>query len=234
MLSGVFFGLCAMILIESLKLGRSLAERLRVHFLLKAAIGGAAMVGLTFLLSPGYLGLGLDTIRATLQGAKPVWYAFIAKTVLTSGTLNFGGSGGIVTPIFFVGTTAGSLWAALWHLHHATFAALGMVALLAGAANTPIAASIMAVEFFGPKIAPYAALACVISYLITGHRSVYPSQILAVKKSPTVDVELGIEMEDVEPVAAPHRSEIIRWFLRLIKLVKQILRRGEEEQQDRR
>ena len=65
-------------------------------------------------------------------------------------------------------------------LHIATFSAIGLVSLLAGAANTPIAASIMAVELFGPKIAPYAAVSCVISFPMTGHRSVYPSQVLAV------------------------------------------------------
>jgi H+/Cl- antiporter ClcA len=54
------------------------------------------------------------------------------------------------------------------------------VSLLAGAANTPIAASIMAVELFGPKIAPYAAVACVISFLMTGHRSVYPAQLIGI------------------------------------------------------
>lgn len=232
MLSGVVFGLCAMVLIEVLKLGKGLADRLRVHFLLKAAIGGAALVGLAFLLTPTYLGLGLDTIRATLQGAKPVWYAFLAKTVCTSITLNFGGSGGIVTPIFFVGATAGSAWAELLHLPLTTFAALGMVAVLAGAANTPIAASIMAIEFFGPKIAPYAALACVISYLITGHRSVYPSQILAVKKSPNVDVQMGVEIETVEPVAAPQRSEIIQWAWRMAQFIRQILRKAEKEEED--
>ena len=137
-----------------------------------------------------------------------------------------------MTPIFFIGATAGSAWAELLHLPHATFAALGMVAVLAGAANTPIAASIMAIEFFGPKIAPYAALACVISYLITGHRSVYPSQVLAVKKSPNVDVEMGVEIEAVEPVAAPQRSEIIQWAWRMVQFVRQILRKAEKEEED--
>ncbi len=99
------------------------------------------------------------------------------KIIFTSITLNFGGSGGIVTPIFFIGAAAGSLFATLFALDLATFSAIGLVSLLAGAANTPISASIMAVELFGPKLAPYATVACIISYLMTGHRSVYPSQI---------------------------------------------------------
>jgi chloride channel protein, CIC family len=231
-LSGVFFGLCAMLLIEAMKLSERLAHRLRLSFLLKAALGGIVLVGLTFLFTPRYLGLGLETVRATLQGEKVAWYAFLVKTVFTSITLSFGGSGGIVTPIFFVGTTAGSLWAGLLHLPQGAFAAIGMVALLAGAANTPIAASIMAVEFFGTKIVPYAALACVISFLITGHRSVYPSQILTVRKSPTVQVELGVEMEDVKPVADMRRSSIIRSMLRTFGLIQQILRRDSHDDSD--
>ncbi len=40
----------------------------------------------------------------------------------------------------------------------------GITARKVGAANTPIAAIIMAVELFGPQIAPYAAMSCVISF----------------------------------------------------------------------
>ena len=82
------------------------------------------------------------------------------KIIFTGITLNFGGSGGIVTPIFFIGTTSGTLFARIFSMDDiATFSAIGFVSLLAGAANTPTATSIMAVELFGPKIAPYAAVA---------------------------------------------------------------------------
>ena len=33
------------------------------------------------------------------------------------------------------------------------------------------------------RVAPYAAVACIVSYLMTGHRSVYPSQVLSQAKS---------------------------------------------------
>ncbi|MFQ5465280.1 MAG: hypothetical protein ACE5EI_05070, partial [Thermodesulfobacteriota bacterium] len=77
--------------------------------------------------------------------------------------------------------------------------AIGLVSLLAGAANTPIAASILAVELFGAEVAPYAAVASVISFVITGHRSVFPSQVLAMKKSASIDVEIGKELESITP-----------------------------------
>ena len=84
------------------------------------------------------------------------------------------------------------------HLDHATFAAIGMVAVLAGAANTPIAASIMAIELFGPVVAPYATVACVISFLMTGNLSVYPSQVLSISKSDSIKVELGKELQQMQ------------------------------------
>ena len=61
-------------------------------------------------------------------------------------------------------------------------------------------ASIMAVELFGPAIGPYASLACIIAFLMAGHRSVYPSQVLAVTKSPSILVEEGKKMEEITGV----------------------------------
>ncbi len=60
----------------------------------------------------------------------PDWYAFLLKPLFTSITLSFGGSGGIVTPIFFVGSTAGVTFAHLLNLNVATFAAIGLVSVL--------------------------------------------------------------------------------------------------------
>ncbi len=105
----------------------------------------------------------------------------------------------MITPIFFIGATAGSLFGSIMGYDTAIFASIGMVSLLAGAANTPLSASIMAMEFFGPEIAPYAAVSCIVSYLITGHRSVYPSQIMSMTKSPSILIEKGIEMESLKP-----------------------------------
>ena len=124
---------------------------------------------MTLVFSNKYLGLGVDTIKSSLLGRDVPWSAFLLKIVFTSVTLNFGGSGGIVTPIFFIGTTSGSFFADMLGADKATFSALGLVSLLAGAANTPIAASIMALELFGPKLGTYAAIACIISFLMTGH-----------------------------------------------------------------
>ncbi len=198
LLAGVFFGFCSFILIEMLNAGHRISNAMRIRPVYKALLGGAAVALLGLVFSNQYLGLGLREIESTIGGHAPSWYAFLLKPVVTSLTLNFGGSGGIVTPIFFIGSAAGSTYAQWIGGDVATFAAIGFAAVLAGAANTPIAASILAVEVFGPSIAPYATVACVVSYLMTGHRSVYPSQILSVKKSTFLDVELGAELGKTE------------------------------------
>jgi len=138
-------------------------------------------------------------------------------------TLSLGGSGGIITPIFFIGATAGTLFATTLGLDKATFGAIGFVGLLAGAANKPIAASIMAMEMFGPKIAPYAAVACVVSFLISGHRSVYPSQVLAIRKSSSVDVEIGSELEGLPVRVQPRARSLSGNVFRIARYVRKIL-----------
>jgi H+/Cl- antiporter ClcA len=219
-LAGIFFGVCSAFLIEMLKLGNKLSAKLHMSKPLKGIMGGLVLIGIVFIFSKQYLGLGLDIIQSSLEGVKTVWYAFILKIIFTTITLNFGGSGGIVTPIFFVGATSGTLFANLLGLDPATFAAVGLVALLAGAANTPIAASIMAVELFGPKVAPYATVACVISFLMTGHRSVYPSQILSIKKSPHLLVETGEEIEGVRAQYQPQGKSLIGVLFAIIKTIE--------------
>ncbi|WP_243382336.1 chloride channel protein [Geothrix alkalitolerans] len=217
MLAGIFFGLCSMLLIEILKAGEWLSRRLRIWMPLKGLLGGAAMLALALLFSRDYLGLGLETIESCLRGNASPWYAFLLKPVFTSLTLNFGGSGGIVTPIFFVGATSGTLFATLLHQNVPTFAAIGTTSLLAGAANTPIAASILTVELFGPAVAPYAAVACVISFLMTGHRSVYPSQILSMRKSASIDVEIGREVDQIEARFKGREKSLTGQLLRAAK-----------------
>jgi H+/Cl- antiporter ClcA len=142
------------------------------------------------LVSTRYLGLGVDTLEASLRGEPMPALAFLWKILFTSISLGAGGSGGIVTPIFFDGATAGSAVAPLLAFAPGASAAIGMVAMLAAAANTPLSA-IMAIEMFGVEVAPLAAIACVTGYLVVGHRSVYPSQVLAIAKTSSVRVGAG-------------------------------------------
>ncbi len=210
--AGIFLGLCARLFIGILQAGKYCSARLRINPFWKAFLAGLVLAGLTLLVSPRYLGLGIETIQDTLNGSSPPWYSFILKAVFTSITLSFGGSGGIITPIFFVGSTAGACFAGLFGLDVSIFSSIGLAALLAGAANTPISAGMMAVEMFGPAIVPYAAIAAVLSFLMTGHRSVYPSQILLIRKSDLLEVQVGQEINSVCPRFKGHEKTFLSGF----------------------
>jgi H+/Cl- antiporter ClcA len=74
----------------------------------------------------------------------------------------------------------------------ATFlGAVGLVAVLAAAANTAIAAAVMAMELLPAPEGVYAALAASTAFLMVGHRSVYASQKLGLSKSAGLDIGLG-------------------------------------------
>jgi H+/Cl- antiporter ClcA len=62
---------------------------------------------------------------------------------------------------------------------------MGFVAVFSGAANTPVAGGLMALELFGPEAGAFAAIACVVSYLVSGHRGIYHSQRRGLRKYPT-------------------------------------------------
>ena len=204
---GIWCGLIALIFIELIQIIQKQFERLPWPTYAKALLGGSLLVIIGKLFSIRYLGLGLESIEAGLNGVSLPFETSLLKTIATAITLGCGGSGGIVTPIFFVGTAAGNMFAILFNEPLvATFSAIGMVAVLAGTANTPIAASVMAMELFGAGIAPHAAVACMVSFLIVGYRSVYPSQVLGIQKSTSLKVDTGKPIAEFERAMVNHRK----------------------------
>ncbi|MFA9374832.1 chloride channel protein [Poseidonibacter sp.] len=202
-LAGIFFGIIADFFITFLKSSEKSIQSIKINPYLKAFLGGSLLVGLSFYFGDRYFGLGLETVNNSFFSDTNIsseipWYAFILKTLFTSVTLGAGGSGGVLTPIFFVGATSGNLFGTLVGDHIAFFSAIGFVSVLAGATNAPIAAIIMAVELFGLEIAPYAAVSVVITFLITGHRSVFPSQILKMQKSELLDIKMGEDIDHAD------------------------------------
>jgi len=215
--SGIFFGFCSLLFIEMLKFFNKTVKKINLRWQFKTMLGGIILIALSFIFSTRYLGLGLETISEALLGENIPLEAFLIKILFTSLTLSFGGSGGIVTPIFFIGATSGNLFGHLPGFDPSVFAAIGMVSLLAGAANTPISAGIMAAELFGPSLAPYAAVASVITFLITGHRSVYASQLLAIAKSSSLAISKISDMDESDVHYKPRKKTISVSFGRKIK-----------------
>jgi len=213
--AGVFFGFISDIVITAISKTHSFIKSIKVSMYIKAFVGGTLIVILTLIVGEQYIGLGLDTIAQALSpnpsaSADLHWYTFILKTIFTSLSLGAGGSGGVITPIFYIGATSGNFFGSIISPEHIPlFAALGFVSVVAATTNTPIASTIMAVELFGIDIAHYAALSAVISFLISGHRSIFSSQILAMRKSEMLSVKIGEEVENINTSLEEHEQEKI-------------------------
>jgi H+/Cl- antiporter ClcA len=198
---GALFGLVALVLIETMRLLDRALRRFESRPYLVAASGGAALAVFYWLAGTDYSGLGVGTIEAALAGATPIFvFGFLIKIATTATTLETGGSGGIVTPIFFIGATSGAALAQLVGLPRGVFAAFGFVSVLAAAANTPIAAAVMGMELLPTQLGVYAALCASTAFLIVGHRSVYASQKLGFSKSAGLELPLDVPIGQVSGV----------------------------------
>jgi len=143
---------------------------------LRPFLGGIVVAAAAwFLGADRYIGLGIPTIvEAFQQPLAP--YDFAAKMAFTIVSLGSGFKGGEVTPLFYIGATLGNALAPILNMPVPLLAGIGFVAVFAGAANTPIASTLMAMELFGAEVGVFAAIACVVSYLFSGHTGIYRSQ----------------------------------------------------------
>lgn len=198
LLAGALFGLAAFLFSE-------LTERI-AHFararisspLLRPFVGGLVVIALTYLVGTrDYLGLSLPLIAQSFTPGGVVLWAFALKILFTSLTLGTGFKGGEVTPLFCIGATLGAAFAHLTHQPTGFFAALGFVSVFAGAANTPLACLLMGIELFGAEIDVPLAASCVLAYILSGHRSIYSSQRLAVSKSHVLPIREQTIIRDV-------------------------------------
>ena len=146
---------------------------------LRMFLGGLVVVGLWRLVgSSDYLGLGVPVILRAFHDPGLPASAFALKILFTAVTLGAGFLGGEVTPLFFVGACLGNLLSRLLGLPLSLGAGVGLAAVFAAAANTPLALSVMAVELLGGALFPHAAIVCVLCYLFSGQRGIYSAQRL--------------------------------------------------------
>ncbi len=172
--------LVTVVFVEGVHWLKKLLEKRLPALPLRMALGGLGVVALWQLVGTDlYLGLGVPTIvRAFGDPALPV-EAFALKLLFTAVTLAAGFLGGEVTPLFFIGAALGNVLARLLGLPVDMGAAVGLAAVFAAAANTPLALSLMAVELVGATVLPHAAIVATVAYLLTGQRGIYPAQRIA-------------------------------------------------------
>ncbi|WP_455581712.1 chloride channel protein [Dysosmobacter sp.] len=149
----------------------------------RVAAGGFAIVALTLLCgTTDYNGAGMDVVTAAVEQGTARPAAFLLKLLFTAVTLSAGFKGGEVVPSFFVGATFGCVAGPLLGIPPGFAAALGLVSVFCGAVNCPVASIFLSVELFGDGGLLYFALACGISYMLSGYNGLYSSQTILYSK----------------------------------------------------
>ena len=189
-IAGVVFGLASRLFSESAHGIHHLFRQRIKNPECRAALGGVIIIGLVQLAGTrDYLGLGVSspdptavTISSCFHAGGAGTWSWLWKILFTVITLGCGFKGGEVTPMFFIGAALGNVLAMASGAPVDLFAALGFVAVFAGATNTPLACTVMAMELFGSEHAVFYAVACVLAYLASGHSGIYLSQRIGTPK----------------------------------------------------
>ncbi len=212
-LAGVAFGLVGLVFAEANHVLGGWLKRLVPYGPARPVIGGLAVIALVYLFGTrDYLGLGVwapssatITISSFFGDTVHPW-SWALKLLFTVVTLSCGFKGGEVTPLFFIGAALGNALGGVLGVPPDLFAALGFVAVFAGAANTPLACTIMGVELFGGTYLVPIAVACFVAYLCSGHNGIYLSQRVAVPKMAGEDLPSGVTLREARtrlPAKAP-------------------------------
>ena len=158
-------------------------RRLLPNPYLRILVGAVLVIALTLVEGSGdYNGAGSAFLTATLAGEAAAPWAFLFKIAFTALTLGAGFRGGEIVPTFFIGSAFGNALAPLLGLEPAFGAAIGLIALFCGVVNCPLASIFLSVELFGSSGLLFFALACALSYLLSGKFSLYSSQKIVYSK----------------------------------------------------
>lgn len=197
-IAGIIFGICAAVFSKTIHFSTALFKT-KIKFPPLRPFVGGILVALAVLAlgTTKYIGLGIPTILQSFEEQLPL-YDFAIKMALTILTLAAGFKGGEVTPLFFIGATLGSALSFFIPLPTALLAGMGFVAVFAGATNTPLACMLMAIELFGAESGVYVAIACVVSYLLSGHNSIYASQKIGDAKNNRFTNHLNKKMNELK------------------------------------
>ncbi len=189
--ASALFGLTSYFFAELAHGIKNLALRLiKITWLIPVA-GGLIVIALVLLTGrQDYLSLGVEpqfadsvTIPSAFHADGAFAFSWLWKIIYTTITLGTGYKGGEVTPLFYIGATLGNTLSTLLDAPVGLFAALGFIAVFAGATNTPLACTFMGIELFGGQYALYFAVACFTAYYFSGHSGIYTSQRIGSPKT---------------------------------------------------
>lgn len=197
-LVSIIFGVVS-IIYSQLRHGiKSLSEKYIKNLMLRAMVGGIIIIVLTYIVGTrDYLGRGVPLVeKAFVEPVHPL--AFLYKIIFTAITMGTGFRGGEVIPLFVSGATLGNTLAPIINLPLSFIAALGFISVFCGASNAPISCFIFSIETFNGKGVAYFFMACLISYIFSGHHGIYASQKIYEPKSRLFNIPQGETITNFE------------------------------------
>ena len=171
---------------------------------LRVFAGGLLLLGLSLVFSSGrYNGAGMNVITEAVEQGTALPWDFLLKILFTAITLGAGFKGGEVVPSFYVGAAFGCVAGPLLGLPAGFAAAVGLIAVFCAVVNCPIASVFLSIELFGAEGALFYALACGLSFVLSGYGGIYSSQrILYDKlKAQYIDVHTNAHHEGLHTEA---------------------------------
>lgn len=211
---GILAGLVALAFIRALYGSEDFFDRIQLHPIVKAGVGGA-VIGTIGIWVPHIYGVGYEAINDALNGTM-LWY-FMAtlvavKIIAVSVTIGSGGSGGIFAPSLFIGAmlggAVGTVVHSLWPASTAgpgAYALVGMGAVVAAGTHAPITAILIIFELTNEyKIILPLMISCIIATLLATRlqrSSIYTLKLLRrgidIHKGRAVNVLEGVPVRDV-------------------------------------
>lgn len=172
MVAGVLFGLAAFSFCFFTEQWKRLFNKI-AYPPFRPLMGGIVLVIAILLLGDTkYIGLGIPTILASFT--SPVGhFDFLIKILLTSFTLSAGYKGGEVTPLFFIGATLGNALLLFIPLPMSLLAAMGLVAVFAGATHCVIASIVLGIELFGWEAGLFIGIASIVAHFLSIKKGIY-------------------------------------------------------------
>jgi H+/Cl- antiporter ClcA len=180
---GVIAGLIALLFVRITHGIKTVMKKYVAWYPARPVIGGIVVAALILIFGwRDYSGvsvpLALEAMRGSTHG---LWFVKLGLTALTLGT---GFVGGEVIPLFVMGALAGASYGNIIGGNVAFFAIVGSLAVLAGAANTPLACTLLGIELFGGNGVMFFAVVCAAAYATSGHTGIYRAQPISARKHP--------------------------------------------------
>jgi len=190
---------------------RNVFRGMRIPRMFKPAIGGLG-IGALFYIRPEILGGGWDYLIQAMDGTLASSYGggiirimlmiALFKMVATAFTVGSGGSGGVFGPSLFIGGMFGGAVGLGLHEFFPSivsqpeaYVLVGMGTFFAGAANAPVAATVMVCEMTGTYtlLAPL-MLSSVVHILLARNWSIYERQVPNKFHSPAHRSEMNVDV----------------------------------------